>query len=314
VSRAVRVGRTVAVAQPDSGAADRLSARGYRVRRTAHFTHCQRRQGGQAVILHPFDEATIDEDVSPMVGEELGSLGVLASDRDYGEALFAVVASTCPASMDCPDCGRLHLDQTAIWRHFSLNTLDRLRARLDAGPGPAGGSHTAVFAGVYRRILECRVGDSLLDVGSNLGHLPVLLAERAPEVAVVGCDVRPEAIACCDELAAATGAGATFRLADVLAPEFGEVGRFDTVTAVHVLEHLAEDELPVALGQLLAVCRRRLIVAVPYEETPQPLYGHRQAFTPAKLTGWGEWCVAALGGGRSRCEDVGGGFLVVDRA
>ena len=231
-----------------------------------------------------------------------------------GCGAFAVVASTCPASMDCPDCGRLHLDQTAIWRHFSLNTLDRLRARLDAGPGPAGGSHTAVFAGVYRRILECRVGDSLLDVGSNLGHLPVLLAERAPEVAVVGCDVRPEAIACCDELAAATGAGATFRLADVLAPEFGEVGRFDTVTAVHVLEHLAEDELPVALGQLLAVCRRRLIVAVPYEETPQPLYGHRQAFTPAKLTGWGEWCVAALGGGRSRCEDVGGGFLVVDRA
>jgi SAM-dependent methyltransferase len=315
VRQAVRVGRTVAVPHADgesvAGTVARLSARGFRARETPHFVHCQRRPGGQAILLHRFSESTIDEDVSPIVAEELGGLGVIASAHEYGETLFAVVASTCPSSLDCPECGHLHLDQAAIWRHFSLNTLARLRAWLDE-PG-AGASHTAVFAAIYRRILECRVGDSLLDVGSNLGHLPVLLSERAREMAVVGCDNRPESIASCEELAAAAGARVAWRLADLLAPDFAELGRFDTVTAVHVLEHLAEEELPAALAHLLGVTGRRLIVAVPYEGTPQPLYGHRQAFTPEKLRSWGEWCVATLAARGFTCEDVAGGFLVVDR-
>jgi SAM-dependent methyltransferase len=300
----------VPVADGDSRAVmiDRLAARGFRPRETPHFVHCQRRPGGQAIVVHEFDEATIDEDISPMVGEELGALGVITSPGEYGETLFAVVASTCPLSLDCPECGRLHLDQTAIWRHFSLNTLHRLRARLSA-PGRECGSHTAVFAAIYRRILECRVGDSLLDVGSNLGHLPVLLSEVDAGVTVVGSDNRPEAISCCEELAAATGSTrVAFQLADVLGPDFAEIGRFDTVTAVHVLEHLGAEELPVALTHLLEVAARRLIVSVPYEEPLQPLYGHRQTFTPEKLRSWGEWC-----GGRFTLEDVGGGFLVVDR-
>jgi SAM-dependent methyltransferase len=292
--------------------AGRLSARGFRVRETPNFVHCQRRPGGQAILLHTFCEATIDEDLSSIVGEELGSLGAISSPKEYGEALFAVVASTCPSSMDCPECGRLHLDQTAIWRHFSLNTLRRLRVLL-ATSGPEGGSHTAAFAAIYRRILECRVGDSLLDVGSNLGHLPVLISELVPEMTVLGCDNRPESIACCEELALATGdMRVAWRLADVLTPDFRDIGRFDTVTAVHVLEHLTEDELPVALGHLLGATGRRLIVAVPYEETMQPLYGHRQAFTAEKLRRWGEWCIGTLGGGRWTCEEVSGGFLVVD--
>ena len=313
--QAVRVGRVVAVPHADgeslAATIDRLSARGFTVRGTPHFTHCQRRPGGQTILLHRFGESTIDEDVSPLVAEELGALGLIASAREYGETLFAVVASTCPSSLDCPECGHLHLDQAAIWRHFSLNTLARLRVWLDE-PG-ASASHTSVFAAIYRRILECRVGDSLLDVGSNLGHLPVLLSERAPEMTLVGCDNRPESIASCEALAAAAGARVSWRLADVLAPDFAELGRFDTVTAVHVLEHLAEEDLPAALEHLFAVTGRRLIVAVPYEATPQPLYGHRQAFTPAKLRAWGEWCVERLGARRFKCEDVGGGFLVVDR-
>ena len=313
--QAVRVGRIVAVPHADgesvAGTAGRLSARGFRVRETPHFTHCQRRPGGQAILLHRFGEATIDEDVSPLVAEELGALGVIASARQYGETLFAVVASTCPSSLDCPECGHLHLDQAAIWRHFSLNTLARLRWWLDEPGGSA--SHTARFAAIYRRVLECRVGDSLLDVGSNLGHLPVLLSERAPEMTVVGCDNRPESIASCEALAAASGARVTWRLADVLAPDFAELGRFDTVTAVHVLEHLAEEEVPAALTHLLGAAGRRLIVAVPYELTPEPLYGHRQAFTPEKLAAWGEWCVQTLAASGFMCEEVAGGFLVIDR-
>jgi SAM-dependent methyltransferase len=314
---AVRVGRFVAVPHADdgrlAGSAGRLAGRGFRVQETPHLVVCQRRPGGQAILLHAFTESTIDEDVSSMLENEVGALGVIASPREYGEVLFAIVASTCPTSLDCPECGRLHLDQAAIWRHFSLNTLARLRTLVSA-PEPAGDSHIAVFAAIYRRILECRAGASLLDVGSNLGHLPVLLAERAPEMTVAGCDNRSESIACCRELAGAAGATrVSWRLADLLARDFPRVGRFDTVTAVHVLEHLDEDELPVALAHLVEVTARRLIVSVPYEEAVQPLYGHRQRFTPEKLRFWGEWCVRTSGRGGWDCEDVGGGFLVVDR-
>jgi hypothetical protein len=222
---ALRLGNLTTVAHPDvrslEGLARRLAARGYEVRETPHFAVCRRPNGGPALLLHAFGESTIDEDVSPMVAEELGPLGMVASPRDYGETLFAIVASTCPASLDCPRCGRLHLDGPAIWRHYSLNTLRRLRTLVAAPrpPAPARPSHVEQFAAVYRRILELHAGASLLDVGSSLGFLPVLAAERAPSSTVVGCDNRPEAVACAADLAAAAGgARARFVLADVPSP------------------------------------------------------------------------------------------------
>jgi SAM-dependent methyltransferase len=315
--RATRIGRFVAVAHADPGAVEdsaaRLSSRGYRARRTAHFVCCQRRAEGDLVVLHTFDEAMVDEDLSPLVGEELGALGVLRSPADYGDALFAVVASTCPRSLDCPECGHLHLDPEVVWRRFVVNTLARVGALMSAPRAP-GGSHLALFAAVYGRIAELRVGARLLDVGTNFGVLPMLLCERAGDLEAVGCDIRSDVVACASEVARVAGAGrASFRVADVLAPDFAAIGRFDTVTAVHVLEHLTDDELPVALRHLLAVTGRRLILSVPYEPALRPQYGHLQRFTPERLPTLGTWCVEALGGGAFLCEDVGGGFLVVDR-
>src|SRR5262249_56161358 len=106
----------------------------------------------------------------------------------------------------------------------------------------------------------------------------------------------------------------TFLLRDVLSNDFAQVGSFDTVTAIHLLEHLAEDQLRIALTNLLRVTTRRLLVSVPYEVTLQALYGHQQAFTPEKLHLWGQWCVDTLGAGSYRCEDVSGGLLIVDRS
>jgi 2-polyprenyl-3-methyl-5-hydroxy-6-metoxy-1,4-benzoquinol methylase len=309
------VGRIAAVAGDDDGLAGRLRSRGYGARETPHFAVWERPSDRLAIVVHGFGEATVDEDLPEVVAGELGPLGLAGSAREFGDALFAIVASTCPPSLRCPTCGRLHLDDPAIWRHYCLNTLARLGPLLDAPAASRAGSHVAQFAAVYRRILTLRAGASVLDVGSNLGLLPVVLAARAAGVDVVGCDNRAEAIACAADLAAAAGHAdrVRFRLADVLAPDFPEIGRFDMVTAVHVLEHLPEDRLPAALANLLRVTAGRLVVAVPYEETAQPLYGHEQVFTPEKLRRWGSWCVER-GGGRSWCEDVSGGLLVVEPA
>jgi SAM-dependent methyltransferase len=309
--RAVRVGTIAAVAHRDAAelaaTAERLASRGYGVARTPRFAVARRPPARLAIVLHAYDERSIDEDVAPLLAEELG--GHLATADEYGTALFAIVASTCPRSLDCARCGGLHLDQPAIWRHYCLNTLDRLRPLLAEG-APTPDSHIGRFAAVYRRVAALRFGSTVLDVGSNLGLLPVLLAERG--AVVTGCDVRPESVAVSADLAAAAGAaGVSFRRADVLAGGLG--GPYDTVTAVHLLEHLADEELPVAMAALLEATSVRLLVAVPYETRVEPLYGHRQAFTADRLRAWGDWCVRRMGGGRWWCEDVEGGLLAVDR-
>ncbi|HEY7202495.1 MAG TPA: class I SAM-dependent methyltransferase [Candidatus Dormibacteraeota bacterium] len=313
---AIRVGRLTVVAERDPGRrgrlADRLAARGWEVRHAAHFTACGG-PAGRVLLLHPFGEATVDEDLAPLIAEELGPLGVVTSAREYGEALFAVVASTCPAATPCPTCGRVHVDLPAIWRHYCLNTLRRLRPLVDRPPA-APASHVERFATVYRAVIDRCAGAGVLDVGSSLGFLPVLLAERRPDLEVAGCDNRVDAVRCAADLSAvAVGGRAAFSVRDVLDPGFAGAGRHDTVTAVHVLEHFTDAELPVALASLLGVTARRLIVAVPYEDEVQPLYGHEQRFTPERLRALGARCVESVGGGRFTCAEACGGLLVVDR-
>jgi SAM-dependent methyltransferase len=309
------MGRLTVVAQPDrqrvSRLTDRRAARGHEVRQTPHFAVC-RGPGGAVVLVHAFDATTIDEDLAALIAEELGPVGLVTSAQEYGEALFAVVASTCPEAAPCPRCGRVHLDLPAIWRHYCVNTLGRLRGLLDR-PVANPASHVEQFAAVYRRVIDSCAGSSVLDVGSSLGFLPVLLVERRPGMVVAGCDNRVDAVQCATDLAAVAGAGVTFSVRDVLDPDFASGGSYDTVTAVHVLEHFTYAELPVALASMLEVATRRLIVAVPYEDEVQPLYGHEQRFSPERLRALGAWCLDTLGGGRLTLEEVSGGFLVVDR-
>ena len=62
--------------------------------------------------------------------------------------------------------------------------------------------------------------------------------------------------------------------------------------------------MSVALTHLLQVTNNRLLIAVPYEEKAQGLYGHLQIFTPEKLNFWGNWCTEQLKGkGRYWCMD-----------
>lgn len=267
--------------------------------------------------MHAFNRTTIDEDLPAMIADELGSIGVVSTAREYDETLRAIVASTSPAAPEGAGSKQDNLDLLAAWRHYGLNTLRRLRPLVSdsslSSPEPQS-THITQFAAVYRRIIAYTTGASVLDVGTSLGLLPMLLAERHPSMIVAGCDHRQDAISCATDLAAANGTRqVTFLLKDVLSNDFPKVGSFDTVTAVHLLEHLAKDQMPLALTNLLSVTAKRLIVSVPYEESLQTLYGHEQAFTPETLSFWGGWCADTFGGVQFRCEDVCGGLLIVDR-
>ncbi len=60
--------------------------------------------------------------------------------------------------------------------------------------------------------------------------------------------------------------------------------------------------------------KRRLLIAVPYEEQAETAYGHEQVFSHEKLEQWGKWCVEKMEGkGQAFCEDVMGGILTIER-
>ena len=306
----VRVGNLIVLAKRDAQHLAlfkrRLLAQSYQVDETAHFIVCHKLSMNKIILVHRFRQEEVDADLITLLAQELPQTGLLASPKDYGAVLFAVVASTFPAPRN----------QAVIWRHFCLNTLARLRNLMAQPPEPlpVSPSHVEAFAAIYRRVQELVVGESMLDVGSSFGFLPLLLAEWNLSLSLVGCDLNPDAIQCSTDLATVLQRNqVVFFQRDVLAEDFVTLGQFETVTVLHLLEHLTEEEVQMALSHLLQVTTQRLVIAVPYEEETQSLYGHQQTFTPVKLDAWGRWCVEKMGGtARYWCEEVMGGLLVVD--
>jgi hypothetical protein len=80
------------------------------------------------------------------------------------------------------------------------------------------------------------------------------------------------------------------------------------VFAVHLLEHLPRGLDAAVLGEMVRVARRRVVVAVPFEDVPNPTWGHVRTFDLADLDALG-----ASTGLPHRVAEHHGGWLVVDR-
>lgn len=116
---------------------------------------------------------------------------------------------------------------------------------------------------------------SVLDVGPNRGQFPNLLAESHQFSRVVAVDVRknPKFVN--------LHPGAIEYLAMSVAELDFPNDAFDVVTCLEVLEHLEPDILQKGLRELRRVCKKQLIVTVPYAES-FPLYrSHKRRFVDA---------------------------------
>jgi hypothetical protein len=205
------------------------------------------------------------------------------------------------------------------WDIFSLNTLRRLLEHIDENSLQNPFSTIGARATVYRRLFALKVGASLLDVGCACAFWPASVAEQEPYTQrnIVGVDNRLDAVHLSQHMAALTHHQEfTFLQLGLVSPQFvEEVGTFDTVTTIYLLEHLPEAQLPLAFQHLLQVTCHRLVVAVPYQSDATKAYGHEHIFTREALEYWGQWCVEALDGtARFWCEDVAGELLVIDRS
>jgi SAM-dependent methyltransferase len=232
----------------------------------------------------------ISNELTDHIAAELAPLGLVPDGPAFERVFVDTVLAT-------------HPDPARAWYLFYGNTMRRLRR-----PDPGGTGSAATFGRIYAHVMSLIRGATVLDVGCCFGFLPLLAADRDPRLRVVGADLVPSAVALAGRIARAQRSRARFAAADLLALPVADQA-VDTVLAVHVLEHLPAETSALAVAQLCRVARRRVVIAVPLEEVPDPTFGHVQAFDLAGLAGLG----AGRPGWSPAVYAADGGWLVLDR-
>lgn len=279
------------VANPGIRAA--LAARAYRAYyespRFAVFAH-----GGSTVVTHGLEPAEVDNDLAELVAGELVRPGRVTVPGAFERCFAGVVLSSAP-------------DPRRAWRAFYANTLSRLR-RVAPGSFPEDFGPVAVFGRIYGHARGLVAGASLLDVGTCFGFFPLLLQGSEPRLEVVALDVSAPILELARDAALSLGSSKTVRFVHGDARDLPfDDGSFDTVTALHVLEHLEPPAARRVLEEMCRVARRRVIVAVPMEEEADPAYDHVQSFDREGLLAFGEGTGWICG-----FEEYLGGWLVLE--
>lgn len=285
----------------------RFAEGGYQLHETPHFLIFTRAEAPSLIIVHWFAPEEIDANIGDYFVQELKSPGILVDEQDFGNLFAAIVFSLFPHDIQ----RALHL--------YGTNTLCRYQYLLHTSEDELPRSQSTIhsFAQLYQRVCQLHVGQTFLDVGCSFGFLPLLISERDSALThILGVDIETGPFPIVSVIAAEQHIqNISFYQANVLTDTFSTLGHFDTVVALHVLEHLTETDMYRALLNLLQVTSQRLIIAVPYEgEQPERVYGHEQLFNRAKLEAVGDWCLQHLdSSGNIAVEDCAGGLLLVER-
>ncbi|RRQ28531.1 class I SAM-dependent methyltransferase [Rhodococcus sp. Eu-32] len=231
-----------------------------------------RNTANEVVVRHGLTSAHIGERLVSRITD----FGL--SQREFELVMVGLVRSTVD-------------DPVAAWATYYRNSLDELL------------SGTADFAPVHRRA-EALVTGSVLDLGSCFGFFPLRLALRGRHVTAT-------------DLSAGT-----MRLLATVAPHLGATldvitcdaagipvpdKSSDTVTALHLLEHVDDGTGARILGEAIRIARERVIVAVPFEEEATACHGHIRTFDVDALRFIGE-----QSGLPFEVDEFHGGWLVLD--
>jgi methyltransferase family protein len=249
------------------------------------------RERSSTLVAHRIARGAVDNDIGERVADELVRPGLVSGPNAFEHCFAGLVESTGPSPQ-------------AAWRRFYDNTLLAFRG---GGTGRTTDAPISTFARIYRHAERLVRGRSVLDIGSCFAFFPMLLAARG-EVRVTASDAHPPTVALARRMAAELGLPITFKTADVTGRLPFATASFDTVTALHVLEHLPADRTVVALERLCWTALRRVIVAVPLEQTPDPVFGHQQSFDLPRLISLAN----AVPGWRGEAREHLGGWLVLE--
>jgi hypothetical protein len=235
--------------------------------------------GRRTLVSHRFRGDELDDDLAGHLATELRGLA-----PQFERIFTGVVRSTVN-------------DPLLAWTVFYANTLAALRR-----PGPTGA--IARFAPVHARALDLVRGRTVLDLGSCFGFLPLRMASLG--LRPIASDISAGSMGLLARVSAWFGTPVPALVCDAAAVPLAD-GSVDTVTAIHLLEHVPPDHGAAVLAEMLRVARRRVVVAVPFEETPDPAFGHVRCFDSAALRRWGR-----ASGVPFTVFEHHGGWLVLD--
>lgn len=253
-------------------------------------------------LTHDLPVDRIDNDLSGLLADELFATGWL-SGSDLFERLFTGIVLTSAA------------DPVAAWELFYRNTLARLEGPRSAKNGSSRGQirsgamggpegSLAGYAPVYAHAAELAGTGEVLELGSCFGFLSLQLARQAR---VTASDVTANTVRLLARVAPHLGRPLETMVCDA-ARVPRESGSFDTVLAVHLLEHLEPAHGDAVLAEMLRLARHRVVVAVPFETEPTAAFGHVRVFTLDDLAALGE-----RSGWSATHYEHHGGWLVLDR-
>jgi len=159
--------------------------------------------------------------------------------------------------------------------HFIFNKIDKIDSKTKINRNDS--ANQALIR--YYNILPHIVGKSALDVGTDLGVLPLIIKRMYPDRKVVGSNLFNNHFL--KILATKENIDVSFICLDITSDN-NKVESYDTVICSHVLEHLPESLNEKAILNLLKLTKRRLIVLVPFEKKIGHST-HRQIFDKNKL-------------------------------
>lgn len=305
--RAIIVGNVVGVNAHHANRVllkQRFAEGGYALHETEHFLLFTREQAPSTIVAHWFAPESIDANIGHYFMRELKPFGLIERSEDFGHLFAAIVGSVHP----------YHIQQAL--RLYADNTIERYRNIVEDKSEAIAHQPIDAFATIYKRVLQLMVGETVLDAGCSFGFLPILIAEYCPMIIhIIGIDILDSFEIIRSIAQEQHFTHVEFKQADLLSEDFCTSGKYDTIVALHILEHFTEADMYRVLDNLLKVTTRRLIIAVPYEPgQAETAYGHEQLFTSTKLENVGKWCLEHCeDAGSMWCEDCAGGMLVIDK-
>jgi ubiquinone/menaquinone biosynthesis C-methylase UbiE len=124
---------------------------------------------------------------------------------------------------------------------------------------------------------------------------------------VVATDVSAGTVRLLDAVATRLGTPIRTLVADAARVPLPD-GSVDTVTAIHLLEHLEPDHGEAVLAEALRLARSRVIIAVPFETEPDTAFGHVRTFDLDTLDALGRATALSY-----QVAEHHGGWLIVER-
>ena len=274
------------------------SAHGVRVRRRAgaHRSHdasnsvctprfCVTRNGETLTVEHDLGPDELSDELAVLLADELVDSGALRGRPEFEMVFTGVVRSTVDGGV-------------ASWSRFYRNSLHELE------------HGDAAFAPVHHRATELVEGNRLIDLGSCFGFFPLRVAMSG--IDVLATDLSVATMDLLARMSARLNRPLRTMTCDATAVPLPDYSA-DSVTVLHLLEHLSGPAGHTVLTEALRLARRRVVVAVPFEQAPRECYGHVQCFDLDSLGRLGTQLCAEHPGVTAAVSEFHGGWLVLDR-